>query len=316
MILISFANKLTVIKEIIIKKFNIKIDTEGPLCDDNPDGVSTTWASSRTITYKCTDKGAGCKLPKISKTYDGSVSTEKFEYDFEDTLGNTTHCIKENVNVYVDNERPSVPTTSVTYNGTKMTNLSSFNEGWTNQNIIWNDFASIDAGSGIDHYEYSDGCTGTKTGNRPTDTTFPSNGTNSNLTYCIRAVDKAGNVGAWSNKYIFQIDKVAPTCTNVINKCHKDDKGNVIMDEAINSGVRVNSYVNVKPTCSDTGGSGCNASATTVTTTGATKNHTDYKISYFRVQASGESTVTFKIYDKAGNETICPAVSLEKNLIF
>lgn len=181
----------------------------------------------------------------------------------------------------IDTIAPSIPTSVIRYDsasGTVRANTTT----WTNRTLWWGSFAAADTGgSGIDHYEYSDGCTGNKTGNLATNYTYA---TSMNATYCIRAVDKAGNTSAWSSKYYFNIDKIAPTCTS-----------------SGGSSAWSITDVTIKGVCSnDEGGSGCNTSiapSKTITT------NTDDNIS------PGD------VYDIAGNKTTCPVrpVRIDKN---
>ena len=103
--------------------------------------------------------------------------------------------------IKVDQVVPSVPTSNVRYNNASGTIKNDTN--YTNQNLWWGDFSSTDRGSGINHYEYSDGCTGISNG-----ISFGGNYRDTmNKRYCVRSVDNAGNYSKWSNPIYIKIDK-------------------------------------------------------------------------------------------------------------
>lgn len=173
----------------------------------------------------------------------------------------------------IDSTAPSVPTSIIRLNsstGSIRTNTAA----WTNSDLWWGSFSSSDTGgSGIDHYEYSNNCSGTKTGNLVSSYIYS---TSQNMTKCIRAVDKAGNTSVWSSQIYFNIDKIAPTCTTTGG-----------------SSTWSTSSVGITGTCSDTGGSGCNSSYSTVS-----KSLTNVNGSY------SPGTVR----DNAGNTKACSTV--------
>ena len=111
----------------------------------------------------------------------------------------------------IDGTKPKVPTSVIRYDNSSGKEKEN-NQDWVRDNLWWGDFKSSDEGLGVDHYEYSDGCTGSKTGNLQSSYIYSSD---MNKKYCIRAVDKAGNASDWSEPYYFKIDKTKPTCGTI-----------------------------------------------------------------------------------------------------
>ncbi len=121
----------------------------------------------------------------------------------------------------IDKTAPSVPT-SIVMNlgagglylneqgkptkGNPVVRVSKFldnNNSFFTYDMEWYDFSATDTdGSGIDHYEYSTNCTGSKSGNL---SNFYHYTTGVNAKFCIRSVDKAGNTSSWSDGYHFRI---------------------------------------------------------------------------------------------------------------
>ena len=111
----------------------------------------------------------------------------------------------------IDAGAPSVPTAKIRYDSS--TGAEKENDTtWVNKTLWWGEFKSADVGLGIDHFEYSDGCTGAKTGDLKQSYIYT---TDTNKKYCIRAVDKAGNASDWSEPYYIKIDKTDPTCGTI-----------------------------------------------------------------------------------------------------
>ena len=105
--------------------------------------------------------------------------------------------------IHMDTEAPSKATVS-------LTNYTS--GAWTNQSIVQT-YSATDGLSNINYYEYSYDKTkiiGTTTSNW----TLTSDGT---YTIYARAVDNAGNRGAWSNSYTINRDTVKPNCSLTVS---------------------------------------------------------------------------------------------------
>ena len=107
----------------------------------------------------------------------------------------------------VDKTAPSVPTSVIRYDSSSG-EVRGNSSAWTNRTLWWGNFSSTDSNSGINHYEFSNGCTGSKSDNLVESYTYSSN---TNYTFCIRSVDNAGNTSDWSSAYYFRIDKTTPT---------------------------------------------------------------------------------------------------------
>ena len=133
----------------------------------------------------------------------------------------------------IDKTAPSVPT-SIVMNlgagglylneqgtptkGNPVVRVSKFldnNNSFFTFDMEWYDFSATDTGgSGIDHYEYSTNCTGTKTNNL---SKFYHYTAGKNAKYCIRSVDKAGNASPWSSGYHFRIASGSSCTTSTGN---------------------------------------------------------------------------------------------------
>jgi len=148
-----------------------------------------------------------------------------------------------NISFKIDLEKPEIPTSEIrktNSRGDKINNISSY----INYRVWWGNFNSIDKFSGIDHYEFSTNCTGKKTGNLKNEYFYPSSTKDSyNGTYCIIAVDKAGNYSNWSSPYYFKVDLVKPTCSVKITSNSSNDTLTVYASDS-NSGVSSYSYNN------------------------------------------------------------------------
>lgn len=149
----------------------------------------------------------------------------------------------------IDTVAPSVPTYQIKYDhetGTVRPNSPD----WTNRTLWWGNFSATDVGgSDIDHYEYSDQCTDRSSGKLAVsylqDKTMAK-------TYCIRAVDRAGNESSWTSPIYFNIDKDVPSVPT-----------SVVRYDSSSGTVRGNSSVWTNRTlwwgdfkATDTGGSG------------------------------------------------------------
>lgn len=174
----------------------------------------------------------------------------------------------------IDTSAPGVPTSVIRYDsssGTVRGNSSS----WTNRTLWWGNFSVTDTGgSGINHYEYSQNCTGSKSGNLSSSHTYASN---TNYTFCIRAVDNAGNIGPWSSAYYFRVDKSAPTCSS-----------------SGSNGAWTNKDITLSGACTDTGGSGCKSNVSRSFTSNTNGSYSPGTI-----------------YDNAGNSVTCPSLSVK-----
>ncbi|MBE6158078.1 MAG: type II secretion system protein [Firmicutes bacterium] len=127
----------------------------------------------------------------------------------KDYLGNSTTESKSIV-LKIDNNAPSVPTSEIRVNNSSGA-LRSNSSSWTSETRWWGNFNATDSGSGVQEYQYSSNCDGNAS---KLDNSYTYNSTR-NWTFCIRAVDHAGNASSWSSAYYFKIDKTAPTDFNV-----------------------------------------------------------------------------------------------------
>ena len=124
-------------------KVSVFIDQTPPTCVSS--GGSELWKNKDiTITGTCSDKGSGCKEPKISKTFTSNINSNESPGYLEDKVGNKIYCPSQRVKL--DKVKPTMP---------KLSNTS--NSRWINQNVIISGEARDDF-SGIKKvfYEYED----------------------------------------------------------------------------------------------------------------------------------------------------------------
>ncbi len=141
-----------------------------------------------------------------------------------DRAGNTLNANTISSNdMYLDNKGPSVPTSELRKNSSSGEQITLPNNAntWYNTTLWWGNFKATDDGSGVDHYEFSSRCTGTKTANLGTSYTYSK--TVHDEYYCIRAVDSLGNAGDWSSPTYIKVDKVAPVISNITKTANGTD---------------------------------------------------------------------------------------------
>lgn len=205
---------------------------------------NATDTMSKVDHYEYSDGCTGVSNGNLNSSYvyTGLVD-KKYCIRSVDRSGRTSNWSNPNY-IKVDQVAPSVPTSNVRYNNASGTIKNDTN--YTNQNLWWGDFSSTDRGSGINHYEYSDGCTGISNGislgGNYRDTM--------NKRYCVRSVDNAGNYSNWSKPTYIKIDKIVPTCKSSGNDVWTNQDS-----------------VTITGICSDEGGSGCRSNASKVVST-------------------------------------------------
>ena len=198
-------------KKVLSSNFGpYKIDETKPSCG-TVTGESTSWTSSdRTISVACKDEGSGCEKDPYSQTFTENATTKTIT--IKDKVGLTNTC---KVNVYIDKTKPGVPTSKIRYDDSSGTERSNTTD-WTNRTLWWGEFNTKKTENAkIDHYEYSSGCTGEKSGNLNKSYTYSST---TDATYCIRAVTESGMASDWSDPYYFKIDKTKPTISGSLKK--------------------------------------------------------------------------------------------------
>ena len=186
---------------------NVYVDKTQPTCGSFSGNVIDGKATNATVTVGCSDSQSGCAQSTYSTTV--PASTKKVDITIADRAGNQRTC---STNITVRVTKPSVPTATIREDdadGKVHTNSNS----WTSKTLWWGDFrVADDGGASIDRYEYSEGCTGRKSGNLSSSYTYASN---KNTSYCIRAVNSSDLYSDWSDPYYFKIDKTAPTIKGV-----------------------------------------------------------------------------------------------------
>ena len=189
----------------------------------------------------------------ITKTKTLGNTNKTYYFIVKTSSGEIT--ASDGIMIRVDNESPTLKPASFS-GGTYNT--------WTNQNITLTLTGNDDL-SGVDYYEYSSDSGETYTRMNSNMISF----TNSvNKKYYFRVVDKAGNVSS-DRKYTIKIDKIKPTCsvTNMTSGGSEDG-------------------VNLKISCSDSGGSGCIKQA----------------YNYYNIKAGDK---TYTVEDNVGNKGTC-----------
>lgn len=174
------------------------------------------------IKQECKDDASGCVQNPYSKEFTKTTTTHTFT--IKDNAGNSRTCT---VDVYLDKSKPNVPTSKIRKDNSKGAVQTNQNK-WTSNTLWWGEFKSTGSTSPIDHFEYSENCTGTKSGNLSSSYTYNKD---KNSTYCIRAVNEAGTASNWSGKYYFKIDKTAPSLSgNITSRDNRFQSKNVYIN--------------------------------------------------------------------------------------
>ena len=175
-------------------------------------GIST----SSNVTYN--------KIQNISVTKETAGTTYYGYVKYKD--GSASKC---KLFIKLDKTRPTMPTSTIRQDNSTGKILNN-TKSYRNYKVWWGDFKANDSLAKIDHFEFSSKCSGKKTANLVDYYQYPLNSSLSfNSYYCIRSVDKAGNVSNWSTPYYFYVDLVTPTCsitksnnTIIVNGSDKD----------------------------------------------------------------------------------------------
>ena len=196
-----------------------KVDNVEPTCSlkvsSGTLGNNSWYTSNVTIDFELVNDTAKNEEGKIiegsgiaSQTIDKASLTKDGKYTITGTVidgaGNKGTCKLE---VKVDKTKPSVPTSEIRYETSSGTIRGSIND-WTNRTLWWGNYKATDNLSGIDHYEYSTGCSGIKSGKLENNYTYSQT---VDYTFCIRSVDKAGVASDWSSPYYIKVDKTKPS---------------------------------------------------------------------------------------------------------
>ena len=248
-------------------------DTLPPSCVIN--GENTNWTNRDvTITYGCSDSESGCITENRTNTYDETTKTANLSYTISDNAGNTKTCSKT-VNVYVDKDAPTAPTTmNFVYGDWSVYEDNS----WTKSNIYAGrtsssrgPIGSTDIGSGVAKYQISsDGRNWEDFNYDYTKPMYKMSGSGIHTRY-FRAVDYAGNASE-SIIRTARIDQTKPTCGTATNA----------------STIWTKNSRTIRQACTDPSGSGC------------------VKSSYDTEYNSGTTTTgSVTISDKVGNTRSC-----------
>ncbi len=177
----------------------------------------------------------------LGKTGNGNITLSLNENAIKDNNLNW-NSLTANEQVIIDNEAPSVPTT-VTKRASDMSVIDGSENVWRNYRIWWGGFTTDDNnGSGIIRYDLSY-CDDTDQGDLTVDwSDIYEDG--ANYIFCIRAVDRAGNVSDWSTPKYIKIDTTSPSAPTY-NAIFADSSGSYI------SGSWANKQVNTAVSSSD-----------------------------------------------------------------
>lgn len=259
----------------------VNIDKTLPTCNTTP--VDSTWKRNGfVITGTCSDQGgSGCDETIISRNvYVGTglnyIGNES-PGTVKDKAGNSRTC--DSVQVKIDTRGPEC-------------SVSGENTVWTNGNVTIT-YSGYDTGVGgaIQGGGYQSFTTGTVGV-----TTIPSytlSDAFGNVTNC-----PARNVNVY-------IDHDAPSCSFIAKKDNSSG-------DTYTSNKWTSKNVYSTATCTDT--TGACSSTKTVTTTGVTAHHTNAVKSSYTVKAKGKSTVTWTVYDAAGNSSTCSTLKVKKGV--
>ena len=201
---------------------NVYVDNKGPTCTNS--GDSTSWATSRTISWGCFDGGSGCPKATVdSKTYNEDGKTVKTAsisaYVIKDKLENPTSCPTRTANVYVDNEDPSC--TNIMKLGSA--SGSNYGGGWTTSDVYTS--ASCNDGSGNSGCDANkmtvttSGKTKNVTNQKETSWTVKADGI-SYVTY--KVYDKVGNSKGCS-KMTIKVDQKRPSIEWSTSSSYNED---------------------------------------------------------------------------------------------
>lgn len=204
-------------------------------------GLNGWYTSDVTIKLNTGDKASKYGISNSTKaTYNKKSSVTLTKETAKTTYygyvkysdGKTAKC---EIVIKIDKTKPTVPTSKIR-NGSATGEIINNTKSYRNYRVWWGEFKATDATSKIDHYEYSSKCSGSKSGNLQSSYLYPpSNSYSYQSYYCIRSVDKAGNVSNWSTANYFYVDLIKPTC--LISRY-----GNTIKANGSDANSGVNSY--------------------------------------------------------------------------
>ena len=272
---------------------DVYVDKTPPKCVVTKENNSWT-NKDVTVEVQCTDGESGCKKSTYSEVITSTTKTKTITVS--DKAGNTATCT---ANAYVDKSKPTVPTSEIRINNSTGAIQKNQNK-WTSNTLWWGNFKSTST-SGIDHYEFSEGCTGTKSGNLASSYTYDKD---KNTTYCIRAVSKAGVASDWSSPYYFKIDKTPPACPSIYSSVAENTWTNQNITFTFNFSSDTSKYVWYTKT------KGASSWEDWV-------NHGENSTSVNSKTISGEGLrkIGVRVYDVAGNSQLCgttPTYKIDK----
>ena len=200
------------------------IDKTAPTCASNTG--STTWTNKdRTVTVNCSDSGSGCASSSYSETYTTDTKTDSIS--IKDKAGNSNSC---KVDVYLDKTPPAAPkylkTKLLSTNKASLSNNLCYGKGggtsdascsinYDNTTFFFTtsfsitDLGKVQSGIADEQYTWNHNGGGVKCTSWVTDCepwTATTGGTRATwITYQVRAIDKAGNIGpVFTLKYIYK----------------------------------------------------------------------------------------------------------------
>ncbi len=241
------------------------IGTTGEL-DNITFGVPSGWATSKNVTINYPDnytyryKVASGTAKKenteltVDNWYETTNKSEIVTFTSNGVLvaeindGENKKVVSQNI-TEIDTQAPSVPTSELRKNNEtgELISLPNSDSVWYNYNLWWGNFNATDSESGVNHYEYSEECVGTKSGTLGTSYIYPTSlyPTVRNSTYCIRAVDNVGNASDWTDPTYIKIDKEVPIISKIEGNAEEWSRSKTLKVTAIDtgrSGLETNAY--------------------------------------------------------------------------
>ena len=260
---------------------------------DNDGGVGGVYYQYTTTGTTTNNTNKKASIRNIKSDGDSTIKWRAC-----DSLGNCSDYTNE-YTIKIDKVSPTVPT-SVIRKDNSSGSVVSNSSVWTNETRWWGEFSSTDTVSGVNHYEYSTNCTGSRTNDLKSSYTYSSN---VDYKFCIRAIDNAGNASNWSSAYYFKIDKTKPSTPTVGLYKWADNSTEPTSSSGLTAYTN-NTWSNLKVATfasdsTDTGGSGLKEYQ--YTTTGRTSNKTNQKATQRSIAALGISYIKWRACDNAGN---------------
>ena len=277
--------------------------TEIPLVN----GTITSSKNGIKLTGKCNDEGSGCVQSDSLTT--GQYNTSQYQETFsnvqvKDSKGNSQVCDKagnctqcEAVNVVINKVMPTCTVTATSNpNG----------NGWYKGSVrlVINLYINGEKKTLNEINAEKYGIYASNTGKPDTKIDFKDVSSTGTYNGYVKIDGKEIDCTPKEVK----IDTTAPSCSFIAKKC--GDSCNINGKTNYTAGTWTNTNVITSANCSDAGGSGCDYK--TVTSRGQDNDVTNSKQDTRQVNKQGGNvTITWTVYDKAGNYKACSAAAIK-----